>query len=224
MHAISATIGLGMSWYDLFSKFYDRSLEPLYREQRRLAAEALAPREGEVVLDLPTGTGQSLDELAPRVGATGAVIGVDLSAGMLARAAERIAGEDWGARVHLLECGVHELDHAAIEGALGGSEPGAIDCLHVFLGLTAFPEWERGFENLWGLLRPGGRCVVVDVHDPKPGFQGKMVNLVARADIRRETWTALEGLAEAYERRDLPSQKQHGGQLFLAVGRKPDAP
>ena len=210
-----------MSWYDLFSNFYDRSLEPYYREQRRLAAEALAPREGEVVLDVPTGTGQSLDELAARVGATGAVVGVDLSAGMLARAAQRVSGQGWS-HVHLVERGVHELDAAAIAQALGGARP--IDCLHVFLGLTAFPEWERGFENLWSLLRPGGRCVVVDVHDPKPGFQGKMVNLVARADIRRQTWTVLERLAEGYERRDLPSQKEHGGQLFLAVGRKRSGP
>jgi hypothetical protein len=48
-----------------------------------------------------------------------------------------------------------------------------------------------------------------------------MVNLVARADIRRTTWTVLERLAINYSRVELPSQKQHGGQLFLAHGDKP---
>lgn len=203
-----------MAWYDLFSNFYDSSLEALYREQRRLAADALAPAAGESILDLPCGTGLSFDELAPRVGPTGALYGVDRSAGMLAKAKARAAANGWE-QVRLVEGDVHGLDLETL-GAAGG-----VDGLHVFLGLTAFPEWERAFENLWGLLRPGGRCVIVDVHDAKPGMQGRMVNLVARADIRRETWTVLERVAQGYSRSELPSQKEHGGQLFLASGRKP---
>jgi ubiquinone/menaquinone biosynthesis C-methylase UbiE len=206
-----------MSWYDLFSGFYDRSLEPLYREQRRLAAEALALAPGQVVLDLPCGTGQSFDSIAPVVGPEGALLGVDLSKGMLEKAAARAKAAGW-THVLLLQRDVHALDAAAVEQALG--RPRAIDRLHIFLGLTAFPEWQRAFEHLWSMLAPGGRCVVVDVHAARPDMQGRMVNLVARADIRRETWTPLERLAHNYSRVELPSQKQHGGQLFLASGNK----
>lgn len=207
-----------MSWYDLFSGFYDRSLEPLYREQRRLAAEALSLAPGRVVLDLPCGTGQSFAEIVSRIGPDGALLGVDLSQGMLAKSAARVKSAGWS-NVHLLARDVHALDAAAVERALG--RPRAIDRLHVFLGLTAFPDWQRAFEHLWSMLAPGGRCVIVDVHAARPDLQGRMVNLVARADIRRETWTVLERLAVNYSRVDLPSQKQHGGQLFLAAGDKP---
>lgn len=207
-----------MSWYDFFSRFYDRSLEPLYREQRRLAAEALALAPGQVVLDLPCGTGQSFDELAPRVGPEGALLGVDRSAGMLGKAAARVHAAGW-AHVHLLQRDVHGLDAAAVEQAL--ARPRALDRLHIFLGLSALPEWQRAFEHLWTMLAPGGRCVIVDVHAARPDLQGRMVNLVARADIRRQTWTVLERLACNYSRIELPSQKQHGGQLFLASGDKP---
>jgi hypothetical protein len=48
-----------------------------------------------------------------------------------------------------------------------------------------------------------------------------MVNLVARADIRRKVWEPLERVAEGFEKRDLPSRREHGGQLILASGRKP---
>lgn len=210
-----------MGWYDLFSGFYDRSLEPLYREQRRLAADALALSPGLVVLDLPCGTGQSFDEIAPKIGSEGALLGVDLSKGMLARAAARAEANGWP-QVRLLERDVHALDASAIAQALDRGEPEAqVDRLHLFLGLTAFPEWQRAFEHLWSMLAPGGRCVIVDVHAAKPDVQGRMVNLVARADIRRETWTVLERLAEGYSRVELPSQKQHGGRLFLASGDKP---
>jgi ubiquinone/menaquinone biosynthesis C-methylase UbiE len=207
-----------MSWYDLFSGFYDRSLEPLYREQRRLAAEALLLEPGQVVLDLPCGTGQSFHDFAPRIGPVGALLGVFLSTAMLANAAARASAAGWS-HVQLLQRDVHGLDAPAVERALG--RPRAIDRLHVFLGLTAFPDWQRAFEHLWSMLAPGGRCVIVDVHATRPDMQGRMVNLVARADIRRETWSVLERLAHNYERVELPSQKQHGGLLFLASGDKP---
>lgn len=207
-----------MGWYDSFSRFYDRSLEPLYRDQRIAAAEALSLETGHTVLDLPCGTGLSFDALAPAVGETGRVVGVDSSRGMLARAVARAEAHGWS-QVRTLHCDVHDLDVAAIAEACG--ETRTIDRLHVFLGLTAFPDWERAFEGLWSLLAPGGRCVVVDVHAAKPSFQGRMVNLVARADIRRRVWEPLERLADGFTRTDLPSQREHGGQLFLAAGDKP---
>jgi len=202
-----------MGWYNVFSNFYDRSLEKLYRQQRKIASERLDLHPGQTVLDCPTGTGQSLDELSPGVGPDGRVIGVDLSKGMLKRARARTDKQAL-ANVSFVEASVHDVQ----------LEPGTtVDRLHIFLGLSAFPDFDDAFGHLWSLLAPGGRCVVVDCHDANPGFQGKMVNLVARADIRRETWKPLEARAESYAFEDLPSLPKHGGQLFLATGIKPSS-
>nr|WP_172301705.1 class I SAM-dependent methyltransferase [Pseudenhygromyxa sp. WMMC2535] len=209
-----------MGWYDTFSRFYDRSLEPLYRSQRLAAAEALALAPGLRVLDLPCGTGLSFPSLAPALGSEGALVGVDLSAGMLAKAQARADAAGWS-WVRTLHRDVHALDSAQLATDLGEPAPCQVDRLHLFLGLTAFPEWEAAFAKLWALLAPGGRCVIVDVHAAKPNFRGRMVNLVARADIRRRVWEPLEAAASSYERRELPSEAAHGGQLFLAVGDKP---
>ncbi|HVJ91298.1 MAG TPA: hypothetical protein VM580_15950, partial [Labilithrix sp.] len=65
-----------MAWYDVFSRFYDASLEPLYREHRRRAIDALQVKRGSLVLDLPCGTGQSFTALATALGGTGRVVGV----------------------------------------------------------------------------------------------------------------------------------------------------
>ena len=75
-----------MDWYDWIASFHDRSLEPLYRDARAAAVTALAAEPGQVVLDLPCGTGQSFDRLAPAVGPRGLLVGIDFSAGMLAQA------------------------------------------------------------------------------------------------------------------------------------------
>jgi hypothetical protein len=112
------------------------------------------------------------------------------------------------------------VDAALLERVRGKAVE--LDRLQVFLGLSAFPQWEQAFARLWGLLRVGGRCVIVDVHAERPGLQGRMVNLVARAEIQRKVWEPLQAVAAegSYERRDLPSRWQHGGQLVLATGVK----
>lgn len=204
-------------WYDFFSRWYDASLEPLYAEQRAIAATALELAPGQLVLDLPTGTGQSLPLLSAGVGPTGKVVGMDLSEGMLARAHERMS-RDSLTNVTLHRASVLELSGSVVAECTAGRA--TVDRLHVFLGLTAFPEWERAFECLWSVLAPGGRCVVVDVHADPLSFQGRMVNLVARADIRRRTWEPLERLGRDFTKVPLPQRREHGGEIFCATARK----
>src|SRR5690242_10265645 len=69
----------------------DRALGPV----DALALERAQPRLGERVIDLGCGCGASTLRLAERVGAAGKVLGVDISAPMLARARERAAGIPW---------------------------------------------------------------------------------------------------------------------------------
>lgn len=197
-----------MGWYDWFASFYDSSLEALYADAREAAADALDLAGARRVLDLPVGTGQSLPPILARLEPGATVVGVDLSAGMLARARQRVASNGWGERVELVRGDVHTVD---VEG---------FDRLHVFLGMTAFPRHEDAFARLWEGLAPGGRAVIVDVFAAEPGFQGKMVNLVARADITRRAWEPLERVARGFERRALPANPKHGGELWLATGVK----
>lgn len=206
-----------MAFYDVFSNFYDASLERLYAEHRVLAAEALAPPADAVVLDVPCGTGQSFDALAANLGPDGRLIGVDSSSGMLQRASVR-ARERGLRTVRTLTADASQLSSAQLAVAAG--RPVTITRLHVFLGMSVFPEMERTFEHLWSLLAPGGVCVLVDVHTERLGLQGFLVNRIARAEIRRRFWEPLERVAQNFERRPLPYRSQHGGQIMLARGRK----
>jgi ubiquinone/menaquinone biosynthesis C-methylase UbiE len=201
-----------MGWYDWFSHIYDSSLERLYAEARREAAAALDLGEARLVLDVPTGTGQSLGRLFERMPEGAKIVAVDLSEGMLRRAQARaeLAG--------LAGCVEFRLGNARTL-----ADVGRIDRLHVFLGLTTMPDYAATFDNLWSLLEPGGTAVVVDVYADKLGFQGRMVNLVARADIRRRAWEPLEAACVDFKRTELPADPRYGGTLWLASGRKPPA-
>jgi SAM-dependent methyltransferase len=87
--------------------------------------------------------------------------------------------------------------------------------------MSVFPDPERAFAALWAVLRPGGSCVLVDVHAEVLGLQGRLVNWTAQADIRRRFWEPLERMALEFDRQELPSKPLHGGRIFLARGRKP---
>ncbi len=207
-----------MAWYDAFARIYDASLESQYREQRRLAADALELGSASVVLDLPCGTGQSFPFLRERMPVGSSLIGVDLSEGMLRQASRRVRAHAWTG-VHLLRADATRLGTEDLSAAVG--RPARPDRLHIFLGMTVFPDERQVFGNLWNLLAPGGVCVIVDTWAERPSLQGHLVNWLARADIRRRVWEPLEAVSESFERRALPSTYMHGGTLFLSVGRKP---
>ncbi|HKU39475.1 MAG TPA: methyltransferase domain-containing protein [Polyangiales bacterium] len=202
-----------MAFYDVFANVYDASLERLYAPHRVLAAEALALEPSAIVLDVPCGTGQSFEVITKQLGPGGLLLGVDASAGMLRRARARSV-----ANVCCVEGNAATLTLEQLASAAGRKV--VPTRLHVFLGMSVFDDMQATFDNLWRLLAPGGSCVLVDVYTERLGVQGWLVNQIARADIRRKFWQPLEAVAQNFSRRDLPYERQHGGQIMLACGRK----
>jgi ubiquinone/menaquinone biosynthesis C-methylase UbiE len=92
--------------------YYDIELA-LFEPIRREAIERLAPKAGNVVLDVGCGTGLSLPMLREAVGARGRVVGIEQSPEMLARARECVRQHRWR-NVTLIEASV---EAATIEGA-----------------------------------------------------------------------------------------------------------
>lgn len=207
-----------MGWYDVFSSFYDGSLEQLYRPFREAAASRLALAPGQYVLDAGCGTGQSLDVLSPAVGASGRVVGVDLSRGMLDRAAKRVADRGF-TNVSLVEGSLLTLDRASLGDAL--PEERRFDRALSFLVMSALPAWEDATQRVWELVAPGGTMMIVDAHTDAIGLQGHLVNLTARADIRRRVWSRLEAVSEGFVLERLPAPYSVGGDIVVARGTKP---
>lgn len=207
-----------MSWYDIFSSFYDGSLEQLYLPFREAAAERLALAPGQSVLDAGCGTGQSLDVLAPAVGGSGRVVGVDLSPGMIRRAERRAAAKGF-TNVNLVEGSLLTLDATTVAPHLPAGR--GFDRALAFLVLSALPEWEEATARIWDLVEPGGTMMIVDAHTDALGLQGRLVNLTARADIRRRVWSRLEQIAEQFTLERLQAPYSVGGDIVIASGTKP---
>jgi SAM-dependent methyltransferase len=184
-----------MAWYDFFSAFYDASLEKHYREQRVLATAALDLQPGSVVLDLPCGTGQSLSGSVRGRGALGSRARRGPVCGHVATGASGAFRAREPHRRHTRPGGRGDARPRGPRRRAAG--PAA----HL-PGHVGVPGSGGGLHHLWSLLAPGGRCVIVDCHAETLSFQGRMVNLLAGADIRRRSWEPLSAVGVAFERRD----------------------
>jgi demethylmenaquinone methyltransferase/2-methoxy-6-polyprenyl-1,4-benzoquinol methylase len=147
-----ATITAG---YDRVAPFY-RALSPLFLitpRARRKGVAALALRPGDTVLEVGAGSGRNLRYLVDAVGPAGTVIGVDLSAGMLAEARKLVARHGWR-NVELIHA-----DAATME------IPGEVDAVLYSLSYSAMPEAVRepAANRAWAALRPGGHLAVMDL-------------------------------------------------------------
>src|SRR5437868_2293340 len=80
---------------DLAAAAWAEVREPLDRQLSPLglrAMDALSPRAGDAVVDIGCGAGQTVLQLAERVGPQGRVVGVDIAPGLLDVARERAGG------------------------------------------------------------------------------------------------------------------------------------
>jgi ubiquinone/menaquinone biosynthesis C-methylase UbiE len=107
-----------MAWYDLFSAFYDSTVELIYRPYRAGVVEALQLKGGESVLDLACGTGPNHPHLVSATPDGGSIFGVDFSEGMLTRAQQQVQRHGW-TNVFLLQRDARELTLADPETACG---------------------------------------------------------------------------------------------------------
>ena len=203
-----------MPWYDTFARFYDAFLDGTYREHRQQARDALELSPGMTVVDVGCGTGASFGYLVDAVGATGRVIGADASSGMLRKAAQRARRNAW-TNVSLMQVGD---DHGQ-----SVTHAGRPDRVLFFLSLSVIPAWESVLLQWYDVLAPGGRLVIADVHNARPGSYARLVELVARASIIRQSWRPLAERARGFSLAWKPSSWVLGGQFFIASGTKPSA-
>ncbi|HEY5289206.1 MAG TPA: class I SAM-dependent methyltransferase [Caulobacteraceae bacterium] len=152
---------MGPLWVQLHEQL-DRMNEPLGLEAMR----ALGPASGERILDIGCGCGHTSLELAKRVGASGAVTGVDISEPMLAVA-----------RGRSIPAGAAKPDFRLVDVQTGELGPARFDAAFSRHGVMFFADPVAAFANIRTALKPGGRLAFVC-------WRGLDVNLWMRAPLQ----------------------------------------
>ncbi|MEO6958003.1 MAG: methyltransferase domain-containing protein [Antricoccus sp.] len=206
-----------MKRYSGGARFYDvlSGERPVYRAGRLRGIAALDLRSGAQVLDVGCGTGLNIEPIIDRVGANGAVQGVDRSTAMLAQARARVSKQGWS-NVDLRAGDASEL--STILGARSG-----FDAAIFTYSLSIIDDWQACFDQTLAALRPGGRIAVVDMALPTGRWRilrplARLACFTGGADPHRAPWNRLLNSTE---------QSTHeiitGGHVHIAAGTRSGA-
>jgi demethylmenaquinone methyltransferase/2-methoxy-6-polyprenyl-1,4-benzoquinol methylase len=119
---------------------------------RRRAVDLRRLANGDRVVELGCGTGRDCSLLERAVGPGGAIIAVDVSEAMLARARKRVARHGWSNVELVLGDAVSYEYPAPVDGVLSTST----------YTLVVLPENDRVIERACGALKDGKRLAVLD--------------------------------------------------------------
>lgn len=164
--AVDEKVGLVGQVFDSVAERYDVMNDLMsmgaHRLWKRFAVERAALRPGERVLDLASGTGDLALRMIPKVGAGGGVVLSDINAAMLNLGRDRLTDRGILGNVEYVLANAESLPF----------EEASFDCLTIAFGLRNVTEKERALEEMFRVLRPGGRCLVLEFSHPvAPGLK-----------------------------------------------------
>ena len=138
--------------YDLLNDILSLGIHKGWRKKCVALLRDVKPRH---ILDVATGTGDFAIEcmrLQPEK-----ITGIDISTGMLASGREKIRKLGLEDKIELLEGNAETADLPA----------NSFDAIVVGFGVRNFADLEKGLANLYRVMRPGGRLVVLEFTYPR---------------------------------------------------------
>jgi demethylmenaquinone methyltransferase/2-methoxy-6-polyprenyl-1,4-benzoquinol methylase len=139
--------------YDFLNHFLSLGIDVIWR---KIAVKELAALQPKQILDVATGTGdfafEAIRALNPQK-----VVGVDISEGMLAIAREKIVKRGLSAQFE-----VHLGDSEKLN-----FEEASFDAVTVAYGVRNFENLSAGLSDMYRVLKPGGKTVVLEFSKPK---------------------------------------------------------
>jgi len=133
--------------YDLMNDLMSGGMHRLWK---RFAIDQSGARPGQKVLDIAGGTGDLAQAFLDRVGPAGMVLLTDINASMLARGRDRLL--DRGRVIEVVRCDAERLPFP----------DRSFDIVSVAFGLRNMTHKDRALAEMFRVLRPGGRLLVLE--------------------------------------------------------------
>lgn len=194
--------------YDLMNRLMTFGMDRRWRSLAVRSALAVNPRRA---LDVATGTGDFAIALAEA--GVPEIVGLDLSAGMIAAAREKCAAYP---QITLIQGDAMALPFAT----------GEFDSLTVGFGLRNMPDYQQALNEMVRVIRPGGRVVILEMTPLPPSRFARLFDPYFRHVVPRVGGvvtgdrTAYTYLPESVA--NFPDSGRLGRMLTLAGCRRVD--
>ncbi|MCB2263990.1 MAG: bifunctional demethylmenaquinone methyltransferase/2-methoxy-6-polyprenyl-1,4-benzoquinol methylase UbiE [Candidatus Thiosymbion ectosymbiont of Robbea hypermnestra] len=142
------------SRYDLMNDLMSLGIHRLWKRQTVVLA---GTRRGQRVLDLAAGTCDLSERFAGLVGPEGAVVATDINAAMLGRGRDRLVDAGIAGNVHYAQVDAQTLPFPADH----------FHCVSIGFGLRNVTHKQRALEEMFRVLRAGGRALVLEFSQPE---------------------------------------------------------
>ena len=142
--------------YDKLNHILSLNIDKGWR--KKAVREMVDTAEPLKVLDVACGTGDFTIEIAQKVAQGSQVLGVDISEGMMAVGREKIQKAGVSAQLSVADC--EDLPYA----------DNIFDRISVGFGVRNFEHLEIGLSQMYRVLTPGGKLVILELSVPSNAF------------------------------------------------------
>ena len=139
--------------YDFLNRFLSAGTDVSWRKK---AIEVLAGLQPKSILDVATGTGDMAIMMANRLPQS-KIIGIDISEGMLVKGREKLLKAGLERQISLQSGDSETINYP----------PASFDAVSVAFGVRNFEHLEKGLKEIFRVLKPGGKLVILEFSKPK---------------------------------------------------------
>ncbi len=147
--------------YDLMN---DLMSAGIHRVWKRFTIELSGVRRGQRVLDIAGGTGDLAAKFSKLVGPTGKVVLADINSSMLEVGREKLTDKGIVANIEYVQANAECLPFP----------DNYFDCITIAFGLRNVTDKDAALRSMLRVLKPGGRCLVLEFSKPQNELLGKI--------------------------------------------------
>ena len=141
------------SSYDIMNDLMSFGIHRLWK---RYTIEMSAARAGQKILDIAGGTGDLTMKFSRIVGNEGKVVLADINASMLSVGRDRLLDQGFAGNIDYVQANAESLPF----------EDNTFDCITISFGLRNVTNKDKALESMYRVLKPGGRCLVLEFSKP----------------------------------------------------------